>query len=159
MILYHGGNIEVRVPAIMPVARALDFGRGFYLTSDLDQASKWARTTALRRECGVATVSFFEIDDDRYSKLKRMTFGGPTAEWLRFVMKNRVHCIEEVGYDVVSGPVANDNTMPVLNLYFKGAYNEEDAIKRLVAQKLRDQFAFKTEMALACLEFVKAVAV
>ena len=159
MILYHGSNEEVTRPRLMPMARALDFGQGFYLTSDFEQAAKWARTTVLRRECGEATVSVFEIEDAKFLELKRMAFDGPTAEWLRFVTRNRIHRIDDSGCDVVSGPVANDNTMPVLNLYFKGAYSEEDAIKRLLTQKLRDQFAFKTEVALSGLKFVKAVKV
>lgn len=58
--------------------------------------------------------------------------------------------------DVVTGPVANDNTMPVLNLYFKGAYTEEEALRRLLPQRLRDQYAFKSERSLACLKFVEA---
>jgi hypothetical protein len=43
--------------------------------------------------------------------------------------------------------------MPVLNLYFKGAYSEEEALKRLLPQRLRDQFAMKTEEALECLSY------
>ena len=67
--------------------------------------------------------------------------------------RNRAEQIDDSAYDVVAGPVANDNTMPVLNLYFKGAYSEEEAIKRLLPQRLSDQYAMKTEEALACLSF------
>ena len=49
--------------------------------------------------------------------------------------------------------------MPVLNLYFKGAYTEDEALRRLLPQRLRDQFAFKTEDALACLSFKEAIRV
>ena len=61
--------------------------------------------------------------------------------------------IDDSRCDVVWGPVANDNTMPVLNLYFKGAYTEDEALRRLLPQRLRDQFAFKTDRALSCLTF------
>ena len=44
MTLYHGSNVEVLTPELLPSVRALDFGRGFYLTSDFDQAARWART-------------------------------------------------------------------------------------------------------------------
>ena len=37
MLLYHGSNVEVAVPKLMSSARALDFGRAFYLTSDIEQ--------------------------------------------------------------------------------------------------------------------------
>ena len=53
----------------------------------------------------------------------------------------------------MAGPVANDNTMPVLNLYFAGAYTEEEALRRLLPQRLRDQYALKTEAALSALRF------
>lgn len=137
----------------MPQVRALDFGRAFYLTSDFDQATKWARTSVLRRGNGVATVSSFELDESRLAALDVLRFDSPNVEWLRFVTRNRAELIDDSGYDVVAGPVANDNTMPVLNLYFKGAYSEEEALKRLLPQRLSDQYAMKTEEALACLSF------
>ncbi len=143
----------------MPKARALDFGRAFYLTSDISQATKWARTSTLRRGGGVATVTSYFFDESHLSSLGFLKFDGPTAEWLRFVSRNRIEDIDDSGYDVVSGPVANDNTMPVLNLFFKGAYTEEEALRRLLPQRLRDQFAFKTERAIACLVFKEEVLV
>ena len=153
MILYHGSNVVVREPKLMPQTRALDFGRAFYLTSDFEQAAKWAQTSVLRRGDGVATVSSFELDELRLAALNVLRFDAPNADWLRFVTRNRAEQIDDSGYDVVVGPVANDNTMPVLNLYFKGAYSEEEALKRLLPQRLRDQFAMKTEEALECLSY------
>jgi len=153
MILYHGSNVVVQEPKLMPQTRALDFGRAFYLTSDFEQAAKWARTSVLRRGDGVATVSSFELDESRLAALNILRFDAPNADWLRFVTRNRAEQVDDSGYDIVAGPVANDNTMPVLNLYFKGAYSEEEALKRLLPQRLRDQFAMKTEGALACLSY------
>jgi len=36
--LYHGSNQGIEKPKLFPAARALDFGNGFYLTSDFEQA-------------------------------------------------------------------------------------------------------------------------
>ena len=155
MILYHGSNVGVEDPQLMPLARALDFGRAFYLTSDREQAVKWARTTTLRKGVGLPVVSSFEVDDAELNAMRCIHFEGPTGEWLRFISKHRNEGHDESGADVVSGPVANDNTMPVLNLYFKGAYTEEEALRRLLPQRLRDQYAFKTERAIAALSFVR----
>ena len=44
MTLYHGSNVEELTPELLHSVRALDFGRGFYLTSDFDQVARWART-------------------------------------------------------------------------------------------------------------------
>lgn len=159
MRLYHGSNGAVKSPVIMPLVRSLDFGQAFYLTSDFEQAKKWARTSVLRRGDGVAVVTSFEFDETKSPELKCLRFDAPTVEWLRFVCANRNLGIDDRSYDVVSGPVANDNTMPVLNLYFKGAYTEEEALKRLLPQRLRDQFAFKTDRALRRLEFIEEICV
>ena len=140
----------------MPQVRALDFGQAFYLTSDFEQAAKWARTSVLRRGDGIASVSSFELDELRLTTLNVLRFDAPNVEWLRFVTRNRAEQIDDSGYDVVAGPVANDNTMPVLNLYFKGAYSEEEALKRLLPQRLRDHYAMKTEAALECISFKEA---
>lgn len=45
MILYHGSNVEVKSPQIIKSRKLLDFGAGFYLTSDYEQAEKWAVRT------------------------------------------------------------------------------------------------------------------
>lgn len=139
----------------MPLVRSLDFGRAFYLTSDKAQAEKWARTTALRKGEGVPTVSTFEVNESDLIEMRHIRFEGPTVEWLRFVSKHRNEGYDESSADVVSGPVANDNTMPVLNLYFKGSYTEEEALKRLLPQRLRDQYAFKTSRAIGALRFIR----
>ena len=157
MILYHGSNVVVEEPKLMPRTRALDFGRAFYLTSDPEQAAKWARTSVLRREGGVATVSLFDLDEVRLQALRVLRFNAPDTGWLRFVTRNRAEQIDDSGYDIVVGPVANDNAMPVLNLYFKGAYSEEEAVRRLLPQRLRDQYALKTEAAISCLTFKEAI--
>ncbi len=138
----------------MPLARALDFGQAFYLTTSCEQAEKWAKTTTLRRGKGVPTISAFEADETSLSTLNVQRFDEPTSAWLQFVSRNRNLRIDDSDLDVVIGPVANDNTMPVLNLYFKGAYTEEEAVRRLLTQRLRDQYAFKTSRALDCLVFV-----
>ena len=157
MLLYHGSNVVVEHPHIRERTRALDFGAGFYLTSDYEQAARWARTTVLRREGGVASVSVFEVDETAMGRLRVIRFNAPDIHWLRFVSRNRNERIDDSGVDVVAGPVANDNTMPVLNLYFKGAYTEEEALRRLVSQRLKDQYAMKTEAAIAILRFREVI--
>ena len=155
MKLYHGSNVEVMTPKLIQSVRALDFGQAFYLTSDFDQASRWAKTSVLRRKEGCAIVSVYEFDESAASQLRTLNFSGPDAAWLKYVSQNRNGMIDTADYDIVSGPVANDNTMPVLNLYFKGAYSEDEALRRLLPQRLKDQFAMKTDAAIACLSYME----
>lgn len=56
MILYHGSNVEVREPKIIVSNRTLDFGAGFYTTSNKEQAEKWSKTQTLRRRKGTPIV-------------------------------------------------------------------------------------------------------
>jgi hypothetical protein len=155
--LYHGSNMTVEHPRVFPLARALDFGAGFYLTSSLEQASRWATLTTKRRGDGQPVISAFELDEKQLLNVAVLRFDGATIDWLKFVSANRSGQNEDASWDVVIGPVANDNTMPVLNLYLKGSYNEEEALKRLLPQKLKDQYVFKTEKALLLLSLSEVI--
>ena len=156
MLLYHGSNIVVREPKILKSQRFLDFGAGFYLTSDFEQAQKWAVRTTARRENGTPTVSVFEIGDNYAEVLKVLKFGKPDREWLRYITAHRTGNPPVDDYDMVVGPVANDQAIRTVNNYLKGYFPEEVAIKLLLPQKLKDQYLFRTEKALSLLAFKEA---
>ena len=42
MRLYHGSTVVVKRPNIQRGRKATDFGKGFYTTTSLEQAMKWA---------------------------------------------------------------------------------------------------------------------
>jgi hypothetical protein len=42
MTVYHGGILEIRNPDVTHSKKYLDFGKGFYVTSFLKQAERWA---------------------------------------------------------------------------------------------------------------------
>ncbi len=157
MRLYHGSYVEVRVPRLLKVQRELDFGKGFYTTSDLEQATKWAKRTALRLRQERSCVSVYELDDMAFMALRVLRFDRPDAGWLRYVVSNRKAVPIQEEWDVVTGPVANDQTFPVIDLYLDGMYDEDEAIKRLLPQKLKDQYAFKTEAAIKLLHCVEVI--
>ncbi len=153
MLLYHGSNIVVREPKILKSQRFLDFGAGFYLTSDFEQAQKWAVRTTARRENGTPTVSVFEIGDNYAEVLKVLKFGKPDREWLRYITAHRTGNPPVDDYDMVVGPVANDQAIRTVNNYLKGYFPEDVAIQLLLPQKLKDQYLFRTEKALQLLTF------
>lgn len=156
MKLYHGSNIEVNNPKIRPNLRALDFGAGFYLTSSEQQAAKWAKTVAKRRGVGNATLNCYIFDEGSLEKITILRFSGATAEWLDFVVNNRKELPSVNHYDLIIGPVANDATLQVLDDYMDGRYTKEQAIERLLPQKLTDQYAFLTDSALKLLLFERS---
>ena len=152
MLLYHGSNVEVREPRLLKIQRDLDFGRGFYTTSDFDQASKWAKRTAMRLGQQQAFVSVYEVGEEKLLSLNVLRFGRPDKDWLRFVVANRKGIAPTDQWDLICGPVANDQTMPVIDLFLDGMYDEEETIKRLLPQKLKDQYTFKTSEAIRLLQ-------
>lgn len=153
MFLYHGSNVEVKEPKIIKSKRLLDFGTAFYLTSDFEQAKKWAIRTTERRAVGVPTISVFSISESEIEKLHTLTFDSANKEWLRYISFNRTDISAQDSYDLVIGPVANDQAIRTVNNYLKGYFDEDIAIKLLLPQNLKDQYAFKTEKSLSILEF------
>ena len=156
MILYHGSNIEVKAPRIIVSNRTLDFGAGFYTTSNAAQAEKWAKTQTLRRREGKPIVTIYELDERKAAEISVLRFESAGREWLRYVTDNRkgIYCGAKM--DIVIGPVANDNTMPVINDYVAGVIDEEMALILLKPQKLSDQYAFLTWKGLTALQYVEA---
>ena len=155
MLLFHGSNVAVREPRIIITNRALDFGPGFYTTSDKEQAVRWAKLQTFRRREGVPTVTVYDYTAEEAEKLFVRHFYGPGKEWLEYVVMNRKNAYSGKKYDIVTGPVANDSTMAVINDYMSGNINAETALLLLKPQKLTDQFAFLTWKGLStltCLE-------
>lgn len=153
MFLYHGSSVKVEYPKILVPKRFLDFGKGFYLTSDYQQAQKWAVRTTERREIGTPTISVFSFDETALNEMKVLFFKRADENWLKYVALNRTQPPENDFYDIVIGPVADDQTFRTITDFLNGYFNEEIAIKLLETQNLKDQYAFKTENSLKCLRF------
>lgn len=153
MKLYHGSNQVVQNPQILASDRKLDFGAGFYLTSSLEQAERWADLTAERRGTGVPTITVYEFNENNLDKLKILKFEKANKKWLDFVVANRENTVVEQKWDIVIGPVANDRTMPVIRLFIAKVYTAAETLRRLLPQKLHDQYTFKTQKALQFLDF------
>ena len=157
MILYHGSNVEVKEPILLKVQRELDFGKGFYTTSDMEQAARWAWRTAKRRGESNAFVTVYEVNEDELKNIRLLSFDLPNVEWLNFVVKNRKGEYIAGNWDIISGPVADDQTAQVIDLYLEGAYDEEEAIRRFLTQKLKDQYTFKTKEAINLLKYKEVI--
>lgn len=156
VILYHGSNVEIRKPQIIKSRSLLDFGTGFYLTGDYGQAGRWAVRTANRRGEGRPAISLFDVEMAEIKKLKFLAFERADSSWLRYVSANRTGQSTEISYDVVFGPVANDQAIRTINDYLEGRFTEDIAIQLLLPQRLKDQYVFKTEKAVSILTFKEA---
>lgn len=157
MILYHGSNLTVEQPRLVQQNRFLDFGPGFYTTTNLAQANDFALKVTGRRKLGTATVNVYMIDEDEaFAKCKLLRFDGPDGLWLDFITENRNGIYQGPGYDLVYGPVANDDVYRTLTLYMTGVLSRGQALEALRIRKLFNQLVFATEHALGCLHFVRS---
>ena len=157
MKLYHGSNMAVKAPQRLTPDRRLDFGMGFYLTSSLEQAERWAELTTKRRGSGVPTVTVYEFDESKLARMKLLKFEKANKKWLEYVVANRENTVNDDKFDIVIGPVANDRTMPVIRLFIAKVYTAAETLRRLLVQKLHDQYTFKTQAALQLLEFKEVI--
>ena len=154
MTVYHGSNVEVREPKILKPNRELDFGNGFYTTTNIDQAIAFSRRVTQNRGVGAPTVSVYEIDKKAAFPLCEVVkFDGVCDAWLDFVCDNRDGTYSGPQYDFAFGPVANDDVYRTLYLYRAGEIDREEAFKRLKVKKLYNQLVFASTLALSFIRF------
>lgn len=154
--LYHGSNVEVKKPSLRMGRKKTDFGRGFYTTTQKEQAEHWTSIKLDRAKKGRKVVSVFEVDETLLTnpELKIREFNGPDEDWLNFVVDCRKGV--EHDYDLVFGPVANDKVFTVVNLYESGVLDAPAAIAELKAYKTYNQLSFHTERVIMSLRFVES---
>lgn len=155
MILYHGSNMPVKNPQLIEQNRFLDFGYGFYTTTNIEQANNFAKKVALRKG-GNSVVNIYEINENVFLKLKVKRFESPDEEWLDFVLANRTGTYVGETYDVIIGAVANDDVYRTLQIYESGILTKEQTLENLKVKKLFNQYVFATEKALDALVFIKS---
>lgn len=160
MKLYHGSTMVVRKPNVKRGRKRTDFGRGFYLTTNFEQARGWALLKQQREISTKAVVSVFEFDEAilNSSSYNVLTYNGPTEEWLNFVVKNRKTGTAH-NYDYVMGPVANDQLYATIAMYERGSLTVEAAIVQLKSHVLFNQLSCHNTKAITNLKFIEAVEV
>lgn len=174
VILYHGSYCAVRVPNLKKCAKYKDFGQGFYLTTDLEQAKAFAKISlrhALEngevetsQKFGIVSSFLFNECADLQMKI----FPEADADWLHCVVGHcRKYSFEDVvqnclKYDVIGGKIANDATNLTIVAYMLGSYGaigskqaDDICISLLLPERLKNQYCFRTDKSLRCLKFLK----
>lgn len=145
MLIYHGSDLIVDKPEIIKSNRLLDFGMGFYTTSNKEQASRWAEKVSTRNNTNRKILSVYQFDLENAKKeLKIIEFNSADEKWLQFITNNRNGKSVEEKYDIVLGPVADDNVYLTVKLFETGVLGIEEALLRLKVTKLFDQIHFHT---------------
>lgn len=152
--LYHGGSHIISSPEIREPNRTLDFGIGFYTTTSESQAEKLVRDRISRRKWQGGYVNSYHFDMEyAMTRLAIKQFEAPNDEWVDFVLQNRNVDGFTHDYDIVVGPVANDNVYRQFALFENGAISKETLIAELLPYKLVDQYLFHTDESLKFLKY------
>ena len=160
MTLYHGSNQIIKIPELRSSTRTLDFGAGFYTTTNKEQAINFA-VKVYNRSIRVGDtpqgkfVSVYEVNYEAMQKeLDILRFESPSEEWFDFVIANRKNTQQQSRkYDVIYGPVANDTIYRTLIAFETGELSKVETITRLKVRQLFDQMTFVSERSLSFLKF------
>lgn len=149
MILYHGSNVIVDQPKLIRQNRYLDFGFGFYTTTNREQAVNFAQKVTDRRKMGEATLNIYSVNEAvAFQECKVLQFDSPDEAWLDFVAANRQGTYQGEKYDLIYGAVANDDVYRTIALYMTGVLDKEQTLSSLKIRKLFNQLVFATEKSL-----------
>ncbi|MDR1951578.1 MAG: DUF3990 domain-containing protein [Bacteroidales bacterium] len=154
MKIFHGTNIVIEQPKIMNRFKTLDFGEGFYTTENEDQAKDFAKKVCERRDPKlVPVVNCYEFNEN-IGQFSVLRFDAPNEDWLDFVVARRKGIALSKTYDLIIGPVANDDVFGTIILYESGQLDKESAIRRFKVKNLYNQVVFCNESVLKNLVFV-----
>ncbi len=133
--LYHGSNVAIKKIDLSRSKRGKDFGQGFYLNANPDQAMDMAiRTTRFLNE-GQPTLSCFEFNEEEAAKkgLNIKVFPDYSEEWAEFVVMNRKNNSEIPAhpYDIVIGPIADDTVGVQIRRYIMGYLSGSALVEEL----------------------------
>ena len=153
MILYHGSTVDITKIDLSRSRPNKDFGRGFYLSADKQQALRMAQFKALT-EGGLPVLNTYEFDERAMTdgRLRVLTFDGYSRQWVDFIFLNRNNPVERPAhdYDIVYGSIANDRVGVQIGKYEAGDITLDQFLENLKYMRgVTFQYYFGTERAIA----------
>lgn len=157
MHLYHGSNKIIDNPKYDGSRERTDFGRGFYLTPNENQARRWS----IKGKSKI--VNCYRINKE---SLKIYKFE-LNLEWLLFIIYNRKVGEFDFGvlkerfkylqdFDIIVGPTADDRMYNTLEEFFDGDISLEKTLDILNCMELSDQYLIRSENGIRNLEFLNS---
>jgi len=157
MKVYHGSDVRIETVNLTKCRIGTDFGHGFYVTPILKQAEDIAARVASWHDT-MPIVTEFDFNEYAFEDpdLKTLRFDRYTAEWLDFIVKNRasINSRSLHDYDIVEGPVANDDIAARIYDYLNGDVSKEQFLEELCFKKPMRQICFCTTASLQMLSIV-----
>ncbi len=152
MILYHGTTSIFEIIDLTKSAVGKDFGCGFYLSDNKEQAMEMANFKAFLLSVKPIVLTY-EFDEKclKDGTLKSLYFKEYSKEWAEFILKNRQNKTRENvhEYDFIYGPIANDRVGAQIRNLVEGNIDMDTFLKRLKYIKgITYQYYFGTEKAI-----------
>ncbi len=94
-----------------------------------------------------------------FEECSLLKFDEPDEKWLDFVAENRQGTYHGEKYDLVYGPVANDDVYRTITLYMTEILSKAQTLEALKIRKLYNQLVFKSEKSLEYLKFQQRILV
>lgn len=159
MILYHGSNMDIVKIDLSKSKVGKDFGCGFYLSADKEQALELAERKTEQLGEGIPRLNVYEFDEAylRAVDLNVLCFREYSKEWAEFVLMNRRNRTRFPAhdYDIVVGPIANDVVGYQIRRFTSGLIDMNKFLEELKYMKgITMQYFFGTEKALQYLKKV-----
>ena len=138
--------------------------KGFIVQQLKNKQNIWHKEW-LKDKVGIKTVNTFELNEDIFNdkEIQIKKFDNPSKEWAQFILNNRdrnfkysssKECNIDNKYDLVIGPVADDDIIVLFRTFVNGLIDIDTLIRELTYKELTDQYSFHTERALKYLKGV-----
>jgi len=155
MKVYHGSDIRIDTIDLSKSKPGKDFGRGFYVTKLRIQAEEMAKRIANWNHSSPIVTEFifdeYSFEEDQFKVLR---FSEYTEEWFDFIILNRKNRSKKQihNYDIIEGPIANDDVAQRIYVYLRGQISKNDFIDELKFHKPTHQICLCTIEALQTIE-------
>jgi len=154
MAYVHGTNDIIGFIDLNRCRDRTDFGKGFYLADKIGTAMNWASRRAMISG-GVPTMMQYYIDKGLYQLQGKRFETVPSLEWLEFICFNRRLKLKgamdtEPRHDFhwVSGPIADDKIVDVVDEYIEEEITAEEAVRRARVLPQTFQLSIHTQEAI-----------
>lgn len=157
--LHHGSNVGIDAIDLSLSKKGKDFGQGFYLNPNYNQALEMAEFKVDILGVGSPLVSSFDFDEEAAHEagLSIKMFDDYSVEWAQFVVDNRNNNSDNPihDFDIVIGPIADDKVGFQIRKYIENEISIDKLIERIMYYGDKSiQYFFGTEKALSYLRKV-----
>lgn len=143
MRVYHGSSVKIELIDLSKCRIGTDFGQGFYVTKLLEQAKQWAKIRSRHSKTDGIVTEFDFIDGEISKQICNIkNFDECNEEWLDFVVENRNSTSLKHNYDIVEGPVADDDITEKINEYIDGRIEKKNFLNDLTFRRPNHQICF-----------------